>query len=177
MAFATAALAWFDNAPAGGSDDGPLWREIAGLVVSALAVVVLAGALVVQWRGNRRRMAWSSPLVALTRSQRKELWHQVRDDGDVPPERLPLARHLAESIAGQGVVLVLNLGVVLLWTGQLISAPSLWRLGLVAVYGTLTAASAPWILRKQRRARRFLADHPAPSAPHEPPASRRSGTV
>jgi hypothetical protein len=161
LAFGVAAVAWFDG-QGGGSDDGPLWREITGLVVSFVATVVLACAVVVQWRGNRRRMAWSSPLVALTRRQRKALWSEVRENGDVLPERLPLARHLAENVAGQRILVVLNCGILLLWTGQLISARSSWRLGLVVVYGAVTAVSLPWILRRERMARRFLADHPAP---------------
>ena len=157
LALAAAAAARFDDAPPGASDDGPLWREIAGLVVSFVAVVLLGWAVIVQWRGNRRRMAWRSPLVALTRRQRKELWAQVRDGADVPHARLPLARHLADNLAGQRVLIVLNLGLLLMWTGQLIAAPSSWRLGLVVAYGVITAASVWLVLRRERPARRFLA--------------------
>jgi len=107
-------------------------------------------------------MAWRSPLVALTSGQRKALMHGVRENDDVPPDRLPLARHLAETVAGQRILIVINLGILLIWTGQLIASPSWWRLGLVVLNGAVTAVSAPWILRNERRARRFLADHPAP---------------
>lgn len=162
LAFTAAAVAWFDDADVGGSTDAPPWRETGGLVVSAVAVVVLVWAVVVQWRGNRRRKAWRSPLVPLTRGQRKELWARVRDDDEVPPDRLPLARHLAESVAGQRILLVLGIGIVLMWTGQLIAAPSAWRLGLVVGYAAVNAVGLPWILRNERRARRLLADHPAP---------------
>ena len=138
VALVAASVAWFDDASVGGSYDGPLWREITGLVVSFLATVVLACAVVVQWRGNRRRMAWRSPLVALTSGQRKALMRDVRENADVPPDRLPLARHVAETVAGQRILIVINLGILLIWTGQLIASPSWWRLGLVVLYGAVT---------------------------------------
>ena len=75
---------------------------------------------------------------------------------------LPLARHLAETVAGQRILIVINLGILLIWTGQLIASPSAWRLGLVVLYAAVTRLTCPWILRNERRARRFLADHPAP---------------
>jgi hypothetical protein len=58
-------------------------------------------------------------------------------------------------------MLVTQLALLLLVTGQLISSPSAWRLGTVVVFGLVTAAVSPLVVRNERAARRFLAEHPA----------------
>jgi hypothetical protein len=155
-------IAWTDDVPRG-TDDVPLWQEIAGFAVQLIATVVLVRVFVLQWRANRRRMGWRSPLVALTRRQRRELLVQVKRGGSVPPERLPLARHLAETVAGQRVVIVLLLGLLLQAVGRLLASPSRWNMIYVPAFGAVILVSLPFVLRNIRRARRFLDAHPAPA--------------
>jgi len=164
-ALALVALAWFgDGLPDGGSDDGPLWRQVAGLVVSGLAVVVLAVVLVVQWRGNRRRRAWRSPLLVLSRRQRKDLLAQVRGRAEVVPERLPLARHLAETLVDQRIAVALYLGLLLLYSGQLLTLQTSWWTVLGVGYAVAGAVFLPNVVRNARRAQTFLDAHPAEPA-------------
>src|SRR5688500_18921981 len=116
-----------------------------------------------QLRTNRRRSAWRSPLFVLTDKQRKELVRAVRGQATVAPDRLPLARHLASAMLHQRVLAMLYLGLTLLWTGQLIAAPSWWRAVLAGSTVVLFALGVPLVLRQERQARRFLEQHPDPS--------------
>ena len=160
------ALAWFgDGSFDGGSDDGPLWRQIAGLVISGLAVVVLVVVVVVQWRGNRRRRPWRSPLLVLSRRQRKGLLAEVRGRVAVVPEHLPLARYLAETLVDQRVSVALYLGLVLMYCGQVLTLHTSWWTAIAIAYTVLGAAFLPNVVRNARRAGRFLDEHPARDAP------------
>ncbi len=57
------------------------------------------------------------------------------------------------------MLLVLYLGLTLHWTGQLVASPSWWRAALAGLVVVLIAIGIPVILRQERQARRFLAEH------------------
>ncbi len=144
--------------------DVPTWQELAGLTLAGIGIVVLLVGLVAQLRANQGRSAWHSPLFVLTNKQRKELVRAVRGQATVAPDRLPLARHLASAMLQQRVFLTVYSGLTLLWTGQLIAAPSWWRAVLAGSTVVLFAVGVPLVLRQERQARRFLEQHPDPSA-------------
>ena len=164
IGLSVALVARFGSEAAGSAEDGPPWRVVTGLVLTVLATLLCVAGAVAHVRATRRRGAWRSPLVALNRAQRRTLLEQVRGTMPVDPARLPLARHLAENLASQRAVLVTNGALLLLFTGQLISSPSPWRWGMVIVFGLIHLAVTPLILRNERQARRFLAEHPGPGS-------------
>ncbi len=132
-------------------------------MVSGVGLVIAFLGLAAMWRTNRRLdRGWRSPLLVLTRRQRKELLAQVRGLTPIEPTRVPLARNLAARLVGQtSGVLILNLGILLNFVGQGIALPHWWR-GALAMIFTL-ALAVGWLLmrRDTHRARRFLREHPA----------------
>jgi uncharacterized membrane protein len=146
------------------SDDVPRWQAVTGLVISGLAVLVMFAAFISMVRTNRRLRTWRSPLVALTRGQRKELLAQVRGRAPVRAERVPLARYTAELLTSRRPVLALNLAMVVMLLGQWITLRS-WIQPAMAGFVALSTATF-WLAfrRDERRAKRFLDTHPDPSA-------------
>jgi MFS family permease len=144
--------------------DPPLWREVTGLCLSAAGLIVLIGALVSLWRAGQFGNAWRAPTTALTREQRRSLRRQVRGKAPLEPAHLALARDLATrlTVSLHGNAL-LFLGLSLGWVGQLVDRPTAGR---AAFYGALLLL---WLVglglgeRERRRAKRFLAAHPAPA--------------
>lgn len=141
--------------------DVPVWQAVTGFVIAGAGLVVQGFAVVVQWRTNRRLQAWSSPLLVLSRAQRKELRAQVRGRAPVDADRLPLARHLAERLIAQRLAVGANLGLLVAFIGLWIAEPSWWRAVLALFLALATAAVAPFAERDARRARRFLEEHAA----------------
>ena len=140
------------------SDDAVTALEVAGLVVMTAAVLVQITALVLLVRAMRGH--WVSPLVALTRRQNLELRAYVRGQTPAPTERVPLARHLAESTLRQRPLVFVIGGAVLLWTGITVMTPSWWRLAITLAILIAFGAAWRWVRREERLARRFLAEHP-----------------
>jgi drug/metabolite transporter (DMT)-like permease len=136
--------------------------EVAGLVVMGVAILVEFTAIVLLFRANRGR--WMSPLAALTQQQNRELRAHVRGQAPLPPERLPLARYLADSMLRQRPVVLVLLGAALLWAGMALLTPSLWRTAIAVAFGGLVVAAWLTTRREERRATRFLGDHPEPAA-------------
>ena len=149
-----------DDSPSAPAADVPTWQVVVGLALAGIGLVIMLLALVAQFRANRRNAVWRSPLYVLTDEQRKELVAAVRGRATPGPDRLPLARHLASTMLGQRVLLVLYLGLTLHWTGQLIASPSWWRAALSALVVGLLAVGVPLVLRQERQARRYLDQHP-----------------
>ena len=118
-------------------------------------------------RGNRRLRVWISPLAVLTRSQRRELVASVRGSRPVEPERVPLARLLAEQLVSQRPTLVANVGLGIAFTCQWIASPAQWRAVLTGVFALVIGASWVFLDRDARRARQFLDDHPPSTPPAE----------
>ena len=156
---ALAVLAWVGGEPAT-ADQEPFWQEIAGFVVvtGAFVLVVLGG--VTQWRTNRRLGGMRSPLMVLDRRQQKLLLEELRGVAPLDQAHVGLVRHLAERLAGQRALLLFQQGLLLLSIGQFIGSPSGWRAAMVLVLGAGFAVLVPMVVRNERQARRFLAEHP-----------------
>jgi hypothetical protein len=138
----------------------PTWQTVIGFSIAGAGLVLQVFGVVMLWRTNRRLRAWSSPLSALTRSQRKELLAQVRGRRPVQPARAPLARLLAEQLANQRTVMTANLGLGILFVGQWIADPTLWRMAIAVAFGATLVVGWPFVQREASRARRFLEEHP-----------------
>jgi hypothetical protein len=102
--------------------------------------------------------------MVLSRGQRRELLAQVRSRRPVDPARLPLARDLARRLVDQTRFVVLYSGVVVSQIGQAILTPETWRVAMSAGLTFFFALVVALVARDVRRARRFLSQHPAPSA-------------
>jgi len=145
--------------------DPPVWQELSGIAVEALALVVIVAGLVLQLKGNRRLRVWSNPMAALTRRQRKQLIADVRGGGPVDPARLPLARYMAELLVHQRTALTGQVGLVVLFAGQWIVSPTAWRLTMSALMFVMWSVSTFFMRRDVGRARAFLDRHPDPAEP------------
>ena len=141
-------------------EDVPTWRVIVGFTISGLGLLFMIAALVVQFRALRRTRAWGSPLFVLTRQQRKELLKQVRGQAPSEPERVPLARHLAELLLSQRLALPVQAGMMVNFVGLWIVDHETYRLVFVGVFGVLLLIGGVLFQRQARFARQFLAAHP-----------------
>ena len=146
------------------SDAVPTWQAIVGFVLSGVALVVMLATVAVQFRNNRRLGVWRSPLYALTRRQRKELLAQVRGQVPIEAARVPLARHLAEMLMNRRPVVVLNLALAVLFTGQWIALRAWWYPAMACFSAVVAVACWLALGRDERRAHRFLAEHPDPGS-------------
>ena len=99
-------------------------------------------------------------MTVLDPGQRKELAAQVRGRRSVEPARVPLARLMAEQLVHQRTVFVTNLGLGILFVGQWIASPSVWRAVLGGAYAVLVTEAFLFAQRDARRAQRFLDEHP-----------------
>jgi hypothetical protein len=160
------ALFLLDPSPDAG-EGVPTWRLVVGFTISGLALLFMLVALVVQFRALRRTRAWGSPLHVLTRRQRKELLAAVRGRVPVVPERLPLARHLAELLLVQRLALLVQAGMMVNFVGLWIADPEPYRLVVAAVFCISLLVAGLLLQRENRRAKRFLDAHPASVPPTE----------
>jgi hypothetical protein len=158
------ALFVFDPAPDRNTDDVPTWGAVVGFTLSGLGLLFMVVALVVQFRGLRRVRAWGSPLHVLTFRQRRELLRQVRNRGPDIPERVPLARRLAGLLSTQRLALPVQAGMLVNFVGLWIVDRETYRLVFVAVFAMLLIVAGVQFRRENRRARRYLAEHPATGA-------------
>ena len=152
------------GAPSAHSEDVPTWQTATGFVLAGAGLLLQIAGLVGIVRTGRRLRAWNSPVAVLSRGRRKELLAQVRGRRPVEPERIPLARLLAEQLLSQRTLLVANTGLGISFVGQWIASPTTWRAVATAALGLLLAAG--WVVaqRDARRARRFLEEHSSPTA-------------
>ena len=145
------------------TEDVPTWQVVTGFAISGLGLLFMVVALVVQFRGLRRVRAWGSPLHVLTLRQRKELLRQVRGRGPDVPERVPLARHLAEVLLAQRLGLPVQAGLLVNFAGLWIVDRETVRLVLVAVFAVLLVVGGVLVQCESRRARRYLVEVPEPA--------------
>lgn len=137
------------------------WQEVTGLVLMGIGLVVLIAALVVTTRSRRRVPMWRSPLMVLTRAQRKNLLEQVRGRTPLDPRRIRLARLLALQQVVQSRALLTPLGLGIGFLGQWVLEQNGYQAAFAVVLLLLLAAVAPLRLNRALAARRFLAAHPA----------------
>ena len=162
VAVAVVALVFWHGRSTRSAADVPTWQGVLGVVVVGTGLVFECYGVVTMLRRNRRLRAWRSPTAVLTSAQRKDLRSQVRGQVPVAPDRVPLARDLAERLIAQSIAVVTNAGLAIMWVGQWIESPSTWRWMVAIAYGLLLGVSWCFTQRDVRRARRFLAEHPAP---------------
>jgi hypothetical protein len=137
----------------------PLWQEIAGLCLNGLGLVLIVVGLVRYFRSAGRRAAWRSPALVLTRAQRRELSAQIRGRAPVQPERVRLARYLADLAGGphaRRFFALLFSGLVLELVGQLITFPSTWRLIYTGVFLVVYVVLVGVVARRWRQIQGFL---------------------
>lgn len=144
------------------ADDAPTWRVVTGLTVSVIGLVFLVVGAGFRVPARRAPLAWGRPLQALNRRQRRELLRQVRGRTPVVPERIPLARHVAETLLDQQSALHVQTSLLVSFIGLFIVGWSivgtLYTVGMTAA----VAAGAVQGHRDRRRLHRFLDAHPAP---------------
>jgi hypothetical protein len=140
----------------------PTWRGVVGFSISGVGLLLMVVALVVQFRAMRPLSAWRGPMNVLTRQQRMELLRQVRGRAPVPPERIPLGRHLAELLLLQRFAVVPQVGFLVNFAGQWIAEPATWRLVLIGFLALVLGAAGIQFRREGVRMRRFLEEHPDP---------------
>ncbi len=141
----------------------PRWQQVAGFSVAGAGLVLQLTGVVAGVRSARRMRAWSSPLAVLTAAQRKELTSAVRGRRSVEPDRLPLARLVAERLLVARSSVAAHLGLEVLFVGQWIADPETWRAAIAVGYGVLLVTAWPFLHRDIRAARRFLLAHPTPA--------------
>ena len=157
---AVVAVVWsVDEAP-GHSEDAPVWRSVTGLLVMLAGIVVAFPAVRRQLRRNRLRDGWRTPLLVLRLGQRRHLTREVLGRVPADPDHVPLGRHLAGMFVRQTLEPRLVSGLVLLIAGQLVISASWFWL----VVGALLVAAWPSMVRRNRRARAYLDEHPAQHA-------------
>jgi hypothetical protein len=143
----------------------PTWREVVAGALALCGAGASGVGLVKFLRANGGRTRWNSPQAMLSRQQRRDLLRQVRGQMPADPAHLPLAVHTAQLLARQGPVLLLALGLVLLQAAGAVDNGEPWRVGLAAVVAVAMTAGAGLVERDVRRARRFLDQHHASTAP------------
>jgi hypothetical protein len=148
----------------GGGSDVADWREVLSLVVAGVGLLTMLAGAVSAWRaGVWRTWRTTQPESALTRAQVKELSAEVRGRAPVPPDRLGLARHLAQRLARQRALLPFWSGLVLVQAARFIDAEDLGDLLLPAVSVGCFVLLLVLLIRQSGHGRAFLRRHPAPS--------------
>ncbi len=101
------------------------------------------------------------PLDWLTARQRAELRRQVRG-GQAMPDRLPLARLQGVAMIDGRIAMLPQIGLAVAFVGFWIMNPA-WHRAVAALFlAAAVTAGALYQRRDERRARRFLDEHPDP---------------
>lgn len=154
---AGAALAQTTGVDFGGSADVPAVQVVGGLVLAGAGLVVQFIGLRRQRRANRGTSPWRGPLLALSRSQRKQLAEQVRGRRPVEPGTEDLTAHTARTMVQQRAAVLGTTGLSALWVGLWIASPSTWRSLLAGAFVLMVAVTAVFVERDARAGQRFLA--------------------
>jgi hypothetical protein len=137
-------------------------RQATGLVIIFAGLGLLGFFVVKGLRMQRGLGGFQGPTAVLTRAQQRQLLAQVRGRRDADPAHLPLARNLAERMLVQRwlvIGLVVCFGAMTV--GQWISTTALPQLLLTTAAAILFGVACAFAIRDARRARAFLAAHPA----------------
>jgi hypothetical protein len=157
------ALLWAKSGwelPSAGEAPDTSGLEVAGLVLVVCGFVMVILGLVWQIRSRQFIPAWRSPLVNLSRKDRKELIRLIRR-GEVPSAgREELARYLATRMKGQYPHLLRLAGAgVLLYSGQALIDGNAIYTWAIAVLVALFLVTAVNMVRDLRRASHWLDLH------------------
>ena len=145
------------------SADSTSWLHVAGLVASSCGLIVEIVALVKMVRSRQRGSAWRSPMLVLTRRQRRSLVQQIRGKRPVDPARLALTRYVAERWEGQSPqIFLVFVGAAMIGVGNVLITPNGFHYGLAVYLAVLLVLMFVLWERQRRQARRFLEEHPAP---------------
>ena len=137
------------------------WRELTGLALSLGGLLGLLVGGVVAWRSGLWGHLWRWPTRGLSRAQQRLLNRQVQGKVPTGPRQLPLARALAHRLALQDRLGIMWAGLGVQQVGQLVRAESGGDLVLPSLVLALLLAAVVAVTVQARRARRFLAAHPA----------------
>ena len=137
-------------------------RALVGAAFLALVAILIIVGLVVSARTGNVERGGDSPLSALDRHQRRLLLREVQGRAPADPAHLDLARHLAYRQSMPRPALPYSFAglVLLLARAWLVHPPG----SLMAVLAVVTAFFLILLVVgtvQARRARRFLAEHPA----------------
>jgi hypothetical protein len=99
-------------------------------------------------------------LFPLTQRPRKDHLAQVRGRRPAAPERLSLARYLAEALLARRPILLLNLGLFTSFVGQWLTLRTIFHLILLVAMAGGVVVTGVLFRRDARKARRFLDEHP-----------------
>lgn len=169
LALATGLLIGSDRGDSAEPDaDVAAWREVAGIALSGLGLLVTVVGAVRGWRAGVWRALRTSPLRALTRAQQRAVLREVEGREPADPAHLPLARHLAGQLHRQRRLLPFWLGLCLSQSGRLVAATGAVEAFLAgtSLLAFLVLTAVLW--QQSGRAARFLDRHPAPD-PARPP--------
>ncbi len=131
--------------------------QIVGWVLAAAGILAAVSGLVWMIRAGQFKLAWKSPLVNLSRRDRKQLISLIRRGEVAPPGREDLARYLATQMHHQYPWLLLFAGVVMIDSGNALingDAFLLWSLPILLALFVVAVAA---IIRDVHRAGRWLA--------------------
>ena len=126
------------------------------LLIGGLGLEIVGVAWMV--RTGRWGRAWRTPLVNLTRADRKQLLQLIRRGDPVRAGREPVASYLAFRLTEQFPSLLIMGGLVVLETGSALqgNATGVWLLPVLLI---LLIYAAIMTIRDTRRARRWLDRH------------------
>lgn len=141
---------------------------IAGFISLGLGAVLVVTGLIHRLRGPRRqrrqRGALSSPMLALTIRERRQLQRQINGKEPADTAVLDISREVATRIQNLQPSPVLFLGAALCFIGNALLNPSSARYVMGGVYAVMGLLLLPVSRIQQRRAARFLSLNPLPAA-------------
>ena len=136
------------------------WHVGVGLGLSAVGLVTVLTGVVLLWRSTGWQPIWRTPMVVLTRRQRRQLSKEVRGRSAAHPRHGRIAQYLARRIVDQRGLVPLLVGAMIMFLGLLLATPSLWRLIYTLVILLTETAAAVSVIRVRRQARNFLEQEP-----------------
>lgn len=153
--------------------DGGRLRGVAGAVVQAGALLLLVVGAFKAYRTASGR-GWSELVAPLTRTQRTAAYRTIRQGKAAGPEEIVLLRAIASRQADDGGTRTVVVALLVFNVGALLQAQSLLSALASVVLLLVLALGAAVVLRRGRRARRFLRQDIAHAPDGPPRAPRRS---
>lgn len=146
---------------------GPIRRTVGWALIAIGPILGIVG-LVWMIRAREFRAAWRSPLINLTRKDRKLLATAIRRNQDPPQGQEQLAVYLASRMARQHPLLLVLGGVVAMDIGQGFTQDDPFFLWSTPVLVVLFVVAVVLVVRDIRAASRWLAAHTDQRSPSSP---------